>query len=255
MSSPRRDDGEDVLEGLPRGSPRKFQTTHWSLIAVVRQGTASEAHEALSTLCRLYWYPLYAFTRRQGRGPEDARDLVQGFFMRMLEKNDLAAVDRQRGRFRSWLLSSLKHYLSNEWDRERAQKRGSGLTPVSIDAEDAEGRYQHEPSHSLTPEKLYERRWALTLLEHVLSTLEQECARLGRQQLFEKLRGTLTGDVEKQPYAKVGETLKMSEDAVKLAAYRLRGRYRELLRAEIAQTVEQPEDIDDELRLLLVSLE
>ncbi|HZH13268.1 MAG TPA: sigma-70 family RNA polymerase sigma factor [Archangium sp.] len=255
MSSPTRDNGEDALEGLPRAIPRKFSTTRWSLILAAGQGTASEAHEALSTLCTLYWYPLYAFTRRQGRGPKDARDLVQGFFTRLLEKNDLAAVDRQRGRFRAWLLTSLKHYLVNEWDRERAQKRGGGLTPLSIDTEDAEGRYQHEPSHGLTPEKLYERRWALTLLEHVLSTLEQECAQLGRQPLFEKLRGTLTGDTVKVPYAEVAGALGMSEGSVKVAAHRLRGRYRELLRAEIAQTVERPEDVDDEIRLLLVSLE
>jgi RNA polymerase sigma-70 factor (ECF subfamily) len=219
------------------------------------QGTPSEAHEALSTLCGLYWYPLYAFTRRQGREAEDARDSVQGFFTRLLEKNDLAAVDRQRGRFRAWLLASLKHYLANEWNRERAQKRGGGLTSLSIDTETAEGRYQHEPSHDLTPEKLYERRWALTLLEHVLSTLEQECARIGKQPLFEKLRGTLTGNVEQAPYAEVARTLDMSEQAVKVAVHRLRGRYRELLRAEIAQTVERPEDIEDEIRLLLLSLE
>lgn len=255
MSAPTRDTGEDALERLPRASPRKFSTTRWSLVLAAGQGTPSEAHEALSTLCRLYWYPLYAFTRRQGRGPEDARDLVQGFFTRLLEKNELADVDRQRGRFRTWLLASLKHYLINEWDKERAQKRGGGLMPLSIDAETAEGLYQHEPSHDLTPEKLYERRWALTLLEHVLSTLEQECARLGRQPLFEKLRGTLTGDAGQLRYAEVGEALGMSEGAVKVAAHRLRGRYRELLREEIAQTVERPEDIEDEIRLLLVSLE
>ncbi|HEX5745721.1 MAG TPA: sigma-70 family RNA polymerase sigma factor [Archangium sp.] len=255
MTAPTRDNGEDALEGLPRPSPRKFSTTRWSLVLAAGHGTSSEAHEALSTLCKLYWYPLYAFTRRQGRGPEDARDSVQGFFTRLLEKNDLADVDRQRGRFRSWLLASLKHYLANEWDRERAQKRGGGLTGLSIDAETAEGLYQHEPSHDLTPEKLYQRRWTLTLLERVLSTLEQECARLGKQRLFEKLRGNLTGDVEKIPHAQVAGTLGMSEDAVKIAAHRLRGRYRELLREEIAQTVERPEDIEDEIRLLLVSLE
>ena len=255
MSSPTRDNGEDVLEGLPQASPRKFSTTRWSLIIAVKQGTTPEAREALSTLCTLYWYPLYAFTRRQGRGPEDARDLVQGFFTRLLEKNDLATVDRQRGRFRTWLLASLKHYLANEWDRERTQKRGGGLTPLSINAETAEGLYQHEPSHDLTPEKLYERRWALTLLERVLSTLEQDCARLNRQALFEKLRGTLTGDVGQARYAEVAEALGMSEMAVKVAAHRLRVRYGELLQAEIAQTVEQPGDIDDEIRLLLLSLE
>lgn len=255
MTSPSRDSDEDARKGPPREGPRKFSTTRWSLILAAGQGTTSGAHEALSTLCGLYWYPLYAFTRRQGREPEDARDLVQGFFTRLLERNDLATVDRQRGRFRAWLLASLDHYLANEWNRERSQKRGGGLSFLSIDAKAAEGRYQHEPSHGLTPEKLYERRWALTLLEHVLSTLEEECTRLGKRPLFEKLRGTLTGEVGQVRYTEVAGTLGMSPGAVKVAAHRLRGRYRELLRAEIAQTVEQPEEIDDEIRLLLVSLE
>jgi RNA polymerase sigma-70 factor (ECF subfamily) len=223
-------------------------------VLAVRQGTPSESRAALSTLCALYWYPLYAFTRRQGHGPEDACDLVQGFFTRLLEKNQLAVVDRQRGRFRSWLLASLKHYLSNEWDREQALKRGGGQAPLPIDAENAEGRYGLEPSHGLTPERLYERRWALTLLEHVLSSLEDECARLGKQRLFEKLRGTLAGDVEQVAYPQVAEALGMSPGAVRVAAHRLRGRYRELLRAEIAQTVERPEDIDDEIQQLLAAL-
>ncbi len=219
------------------------------------QGSPSEAREALSTLCMLYWYPLYAFTRRQGHGPDDACDLVQGFFTRLLEKNGLAAVDRQRGRFRSWLLASLKHYLANEWDREQALKRGGGQLPLSIDTEIAEGRYGLEPSHHLTPERLYERRWALTLLEHVLSALEDEYARLGKRTLFERLRGTLVGDMSQVPYSQVAEALGMSPGAVRVAAHRLRSRYCALLRAEIAQTVERPEEIDDELRLLLSALE
>jgi RNA polymerase sigma factor (sigma-70 family) len=255
MPSPIRESGEGVPERHPEADPRKFSTTRWSLVLAAGQGTTPEAREALSTLCALYWYPLYAFTRRHGCAPEDSRDRVQGFFTRLLEKNDLAAVDRQRGRFRSWLLSSLEHYLANEWDRERARKRGGAQPLLSIDAEAAEGRYGLEPSHTLTPEKLYERRWALTLLEHVLSTLEEECTRLGRQELFEKLRGTLAGDADQLPYAEVAEALGMSPGAVKMAAHRLRGRYRELLRAEIAQTVERPEDIDDEIRLLLAALE
>lgn len=252
MSSPMG--GEGALKGRLEPGPRKFSTTRWSLILAASQGTTSESREALSLLCALYWYPLYAFTRRQGRGPEDACDLVQGFFTGLLEKNHLAAVDRQRGRFRSWLLASLKHHLANEWDREQALKRGGGHTPLSIDVEAAEGRYGLEPSHDLTPERLYERRWALTLLEHVLSRLEEECTRLGKRPLFEQLRGTLAGDVNQVPYPQVAEALGMSPGAVKVAAHRLRGRYRELLRAEIAQTVERTEDIDDEIRLLLAAL-
>ncbi len=255
MSAPTRDNGEDALEGLPRAHPRKFSTTRWSLVLAAGQGTPSEAHEALSTLCGLYWYPLYAFTRRQGREAEDARDSVQGFFTRLLEKNDLAAVDRQRGRFRSWLLASLKHYLVNEWNRERAQKRGGGQTPISIDGATAEGLYSLELSHDLTPERLYERRWALTLLEHVLASLAAECARLGKQPLFESLRGTLAGDTGQRSYPELARELGMSPGAVKVAAHRLRGRYRELLRTEIAQTVDHPDEVDDEIRLLLAALD
>jgi RNA polymerase sigma-70 factor (ECF subfamily) len=250
-----RGSGEDAPGGLLERGPRKFSTTRWSLILTASQGSTPEARDALSSLCQLYWYPLYAFTRRQGHPPEDSRDLVQGFFTRLLEKNDLAAVDPQRGRFRSWLLASLKHYLANEWDREQAQKRGGGQTFISIDSEAAEGLYGLEPSHELTPERLYERRWALTLLEHVLATLANECAQLGKQALFERLRGTLAGDSEQVAYPRVAEELGMSPGAVKVAAHRLRGRYRELLRAEISQTVERPEDVDDEIRLLLAALD
>jgi len=235
--------------------PRKFSTTRWSLILTASQGSAAEARDALSSLCRLYWYPLYAFTRRQGHPPEDSQDLVQGFFTRMLEKNHLAAVDRQRGRFRSWLLASLKHYLANEWDREQALKRGGVQTLISIYSVTAEGLYGLEPAHGLTPEKLYERRWALTLLEHVLASLASECAERGKQVLFEKLRGTLAGDSEQVVYSQVAEELGMSSEAVKVAVHRLRKRYQQLLRAEIAQTVEHPDEVDDEIRLLLAALD
>lgn len=248
MSSPIQEHG-----GEP--APRKFSTTRWSLILAASQGSTPEAHEALSSLCALYWYPLYAFTRHQGYSPEDAQDRVQGFFTRLLEKNDLAAVDRQRGRFRSWLLAALKHYLVNEWDREHAQKRGGGQTLISIDGATAEGRYSLELSHDLSPEKLYERRWALTLLEHVLATLAAECARLGKQVLFETLRGTLAGGVEQGAYPQLARELGMTPGAVKVAAHRLRGRYRELLRLEISQTVQHPEEVDDEIRLLLAALD
>ena len=248
MSSPIQDPG-----GEP--APRKFSTTRWSLILAASQGSTPEAHEALSSLCALYWYPLYAFTRHQGHSPEDAQDLVQGFFILLLERNDLAAVDRQRGRFRSWLLASLKHYLANEWKREHAQKRGGGQTPISIDGATAEGMYSLELSHDLTPERLYDRRWALALLEHVLGSLAAECARLGKQPLFETLRGTLAGDTGQRAYPELARELGMSPGAVKVAVHRLRGRYRELLRTEIAQTVEHPEEIDDEIRMLLAALD
>lgn len=236
-------------------SPGRFSTTRWSLVLAVRQGEASEVREALSTLCTLYWYPLYAFVRRRGYGPEDAHDRVQGFFTQLLEKNPLAVPDPHRGRFRSWLLGSLKHYLSNERDRENALKRGGGQHLLSLEWGAAEARFVHEPVEVLTPERAYERRWAVTLLEHVLTLLCDEYHRAGRGALFDSLKGLLTGAAREASYQEIAESLDLSAGAVKVAAHRLRARYRALLREEIAQTVERAEDVDDELRLLLSSLE
>jgi len=230
----------------------KMPSTRPSLLLAARLPSA-EGKEALATLCRLYWYPLYAFVRRRGRGTDEAHDLTQGFFTRLLEREDLHAVDPKRGRFRSWLLSSMTHFLANEWDREQTQKRGGGQVIVSIDTEDAEGRYLAEPSHDLTPEKLYERKWALALLERVLAILGAEYARKGKAALFGKLEGTLTGDGS-APYAQVARELTMSEGAVKVAAYWLRCRYQALLRAEVADTLERPEDVDDEISVLVAAV-
>lgn len=238
------------------GSPRlrRFTTTRWSLIAAAGRRATPEAREALSTLCQLYWYPAYAFVRRQVHGAEEARDLTQDFFARLLEKNDLATVDRRRGRFRAWLLGSLKHHLANERDRARAQKRGGGRAPLPIDGEEAEGRYRLELSHDLSPDKLFERRWALALLEHVLAALRDECEAQGKRPLFEQLKGLLAGGQREQPLEMLARELGMTPGAVKVAAHRLRRRYRELLRAEVAQTVERPEEVNDELRDLLAAL-
>ena len=229
----------------------RFETTRWSLILTARQGVTREARVALAELCQIYWYPLYAFVRRQGHAAEEARDLTQGFFTRLLEKNQLAVTDRERGRFRSWLCASLKHYLANEWDRERAHKRGGGQTLVSLDATAAEGQYQLEPSHELTPERLFERRWALAVLERVLDLLRDECTRAGKGVLFAQLKDNLVGEAGEASYKHLATVLDSTPGAVKVAAHRLRRRYRELLRQEIAQTVGGPEDIDDELRALL----
>jgi RNA polymerase sigma-70 factor (ECF subfamily) len=233
---------------------RQFATTRWSLVLATRQGSTPEAHEALSSLCQLYWYPLYAFIRRQGHGPDDAHDLAQGFFTALLEKNQFAIADPQRGRFRSWLLASLQHYLSNARDRERTLKRGGGQPPLSLDVPMAERQYHQEPAHELTPERLFERHWALGLLERVLATLHAECARNGKGPLFDKLKGTLAGEANEASYQQLAAELGSSPGAVKVAAHRLRRRYRELLREEIAHTVDRPEDVDDELRTLLASL-
>jgi len=235
--------------------PQRFETTRWSLVLAARQGSTPEAHEALSTLCQLYWSPLYAFIRRQGHGPEEAHDLAQGFFTRMLEKNQLVIADRQRGRFRSWLLASLQHYLSNAHDAERALKRGGGQELLSLDSVAAENEYRIlEPAHDVTPERLFERQWALALLERVLATLREEYLRTGKGALFDMLKAMLQGEVGESSYQELAAGLGCSPGALKVAAHRLRRRYRELLREEIAQTVESPEEIDDELRNLLLAL-
>lgn len=233
---------------------QRFATTRWSLVLTARQGFTTEAREALSSLCQLYWYPLYAFIRRKGHGTDEAHDLAQGFFTRLLEKNQFAVADPQRGRFRSWLLASLQHYLANEWDRTNTLKRGGGQVPLSLDAAAAEGQYQLELSHELTPERFFERRCALALLERVLATLRDECAHRGREQLFDKLKDTLVGEASESSYQQIAAELGSSPGAVKVAAHRLRRRYRELLREEIAQTVASPEDVEDELRMLLTAL-
>ena len=244
--------------GSPPAGPRHFATTRWTLIAAAGKTATPEARKALSELCRLYWYPLYAFVRRRGYDADEALDLTQGFFTRLIEKNDLAAADPARGRFRSWLLASVKHFLSNEWDRASAQKRGGGRAVYSldIDADDAERRYRHEPSHSLTPERIFDRRWALTTLEQALGELERHSAAEGKAALFEALRPTLTSNAtgDATPYRDVAERLGMTEGAVKVASHRLRQKYRDLLRRGIAETVKSPEEVDDEIRDLFAAL-
>jgi len=210
------------------------------------------AHAALSTLCRAYWYPLYAYVRRQGSSPHDAQDLTQEFFARLIEKGWLDAVARERGRFRSFLLAAMKHFLANERDKAQAQKRGGGVIWLSIDDAIAEGRYREEPIETATAEKLFERRWACTLLEQVLARLREEMVEAGKDAHFEMLKGCLAG--EKPRHAEIAAQLGMTEGAVKVAVHRLRDRYRALIRAEIAQTVAHPSEIDDELRHLFAAL-
>jgi RNA polymerase sigma factor (sigma-70 family) len=229
----------------------KFPTTRWSLI-VAAAGTSAGRRAALAELCKLYWPPAYAFVRRSGHGPEDALDLTQSFFARMLEHNDLASFDPQRGRFRSWLLGALKNFLANERRHAQAQKRGGGAALLPIDALDAERRYAREPADLLTPERVYERRWALTLLEHVLGRLEQEHAAQDKGERFERLKGFLVGD--EPSYEALASQLGESAGALRVQVHRLRRRYRDLLRDEIAETVEDPAGVDDELRHLLAAL-
>lgn len=230
--------------------PRDFRTTHWSVVLAAGQGSAPEATDALARLCRAYWYPLYVYVRRQGHAPPDAEDLTQEFFARLLEKRLFAFADRERGRFRTFLLTALKHFLVNEWEKARAVQRGGRCAFVSLQEENAAERFQAEPSDGTTPEKAYEKRWAATLLEVVLRHLRVEADASGRRALFDKLKDYLWGEAGAITYVSIASELSLTPTAVKVAAHRLRQRFREVLRAEIAQTLAREEDIDDELRHL-----
>ncbi len=218
-------------------------------------GTDSqEARRALAALCEAYWYPIYAFVRRQGCSAEDAADLTQGYLLQLLEKGALKGLRPEVGRFRSFLFASIKHFLSNERDRARALKRGGGRTPFSLDAEAAESRYRIEPADGLTPEKLFERRWATAVLQRAMVRMRSEIADSGDAGRFERLKAYLTGDDPEPAYRTVAAELGMTESAVGVAVHRLRRRFGESLRAEIAETVADPREIDEEIRYLLASL-
>jgi RNA polymerase sigma-70 factor (ECF subfamily) len=233
----------------------RFATTRWSVVLTAREGDPSLAHEALATLCGLYWFPLYAYVRGRGASPEEAEDLTQGFFAHLLEKEALKRVDPAKGRFRSFLLASLRNFLSDERARETAKKRGGGATPVSLDAEEAEGRYSLEPAHGLTPERLFERQWALAVIEQALGRLSERYARTGKEAQFEALKVFLSGEKRPVPYAEIAQQLGMTELAVKVAVHRLRKRFRDVLREKIAHTVGDEKEIDSELRALYAALE
>jgi RNA polymerase sigma-70 factor (ECF subfamily) len=235
-------------------SPHGFATTQWSLVASAGKPGTKEASEALSDLCHRYWYPLYAYVRRRVSQVSEAQDLTQEFFARLLEKNALAKAAPERGRFRNFLLASLNNFLANEWDRANAQKRGGGSQPLSLDLNEGESRLTIEPAHNLTPERLYEREWTLTLLRLAMDRLQTECESAGKSRQFELLKGALAGEASSGSYAAAATELEMTEEAIRQAAHRLRRRYREILRAEVAQTVSEPGEIDEELRSLLTTL-
>ena len=226
-----------------------FHTTHWTVVLAARRGDDTSARGALASLCATYWYPLYAFIRRRGYESHAAEDLTQEFFTRLLAKAWLAGVDPQRGKFRAFLLATLKHFLANEQDREHAQRRGGGQTLLPLDSGDAETRYRLEPADSATPEKAFERQWALAVLEQVLARLQAEAAADGKAALFAALQPFLVGD-RGRTYAAAAQALGLTEGALKVAVHRLRRRYRELLREEIAHTVADPAEIEDEIRYL-----
>ena len=232
-----------------------FAATRWSIVlAAGNWQSATSARRAMRDLAALYWFPLYAYLRRKGHASAPAQDLVQGFFLHLLEHDALATIDRSKGKFRSFLLACLNNFLANERDQALAQKRGGGQTPLSLDTSDAESRYASEPPDNLTPERAYERRWAWGILDHVLAQLRATYHAAGKGALFDALKGTLTSSADAPDYDRLAAELRMTKSALQVAAHRLRRRYRELLRDQIAQTVASPDLIDDEIAYLLSCL-
>jgi RNA polymerase sigma-70 factor (ECF subfamily) len=227
-----------------------FATTHWSVVLAARDPDSADAQAALARLCQTYWYPVYCCVRRHGRSPEDAQDLTQAFFAKLIEKKQISLADRERGRFRTFLLRSLENFLKNEHEKATSQKRGGGQEIISLDVALAEDRYQAEPSTELGPEQLFERKWASTLINETMNHLRRELSVTGREELFDQLEPHLWGDDTSTPYSAIATRLHMTIVAVRVTLHRLRSRYRALLRDEIAQTIAEPAEIDDEMRRL-----
>lgn len=232
-----------------------FKTTRWTAVRAAGSGEGETAATALEELCRAYWFPLYAFVRRHGHSPEDAQDLTQDFFARFLGKNYFARADQERGKFRTFLLASLKHFLQEDWRRGARLKRGGGERPISLDAAEAESRLAAEPGFEAAPDRCFDRCWAEALLQRVHSRLQQDYARTGREAVFQNLQRLLWGQEPEHSYAAMGARLNMNEGAVKVAALRLRRRFRDLLREEVRACVATAADVDDELRHLLSVLQ
>jgi RNA polymerase sigma-70 factor (ECF subfamily) len=243
-------EGSEPPAPAPAG---RFATTRWSLVLAAGHRSSPESDRALAALCSAYWYPLYAHARRRGLGADEAEDRTQSFFARLLEKGDLAVADRRRGRFRAFLLAAFDHFLANEWDKAHALRRGGGRPVLSLDRASAESRLGLEPAHASTPERLFDRRWALTVLDHALTRLRDESHADGKGDLFDALAPALAGD-RATPYAALADRVGMKEGAVKVAVHRLRARAREILRQEVAETVDSPDEVDDELRQLFAAL-
>ncbi|MHC4741406.1 MAG: RNA polymerase sigma factor [Planctomycetota bacterium] len=243
------------MKDTPFFGPGQFATTHWSLVGAARgdEVSQSRAREALESLCRSYWYPLYAFVRSRGYSATDSEDLTQAFFARIIETGGFASADRERGRFRSYLLGAMKHFLANEWHRAKAQKRGGGVRFIEFDKFDPEGRYAGISAQSENPEQIFDREWALETVAGALKTLREEMTGRGKGEQFDALKGSLTGE-EELPREEIAARLNISEDAVKVAVHRLRRRYRKLLRATIAETVSSEGDLEDEMRYLIAVL-
>lgn len=250
---------ENGASGSPIGQTTQsgaaaFATTHWSVV-LTAQDQSPEADAALERLCRIYWWPLYGFVRRSGYDPEEAQDLTQGFFAVLLEHRDLDAVRREKGRLRSYLLVSLKNFLAKARRREMAVKRGEGRALVPLDELLIRERAALEPADMLSADRIYERRWALTLLEQVLTRLQEDYRVAGNEMLFAQLKELLAGEPDRRSQADIAKSLGMTENAVKQAFHRLRKRYRELLCEEIAHTIAVPGDVEDELRHFIAVLQ
>jgi DNA-directed RNA polymerase specialized sigma24 family protein len=228
-----------------------FRTTHWSVVLAAREQDDSSAQAAMAKLCSAYWYPLYAFVRRQGLGPHDAEDLTQEFFCRVLEKNSLRNVQPAGGRFRSFLLVCLKHFLANERERAQAQRRGGGQSLIPLDGGEAETRYSLEPADKVTPEVLFEKHWAFAVLDHAMQALEQEFASKEKSGAFEELKGFLPGGQAGPSRAELAAKRGISASAVDVAIHRLRQRFGALLREQVAQTVASPDEVEEEIRYLI----
>ena len=242
------------MRDTPDPGPREFNTTHWSLVGTAQSDEANrtQARRALEELCRAYWYPLYAFVRNRGYSSFDAQDLTQSFLVEFIETGGFASADRERGRFRTYLLGAMKHFLANEWHRARRQKRGGGLNLLEWDALDPEARYALEPAQSANPDLGYDREWASELIARARERLRAELEAGGKGELFEALKGSLSSDESSR--SETAARLGMTEGALKAAVHRLRQRYRGLLRAEIAETVNTRAEIDDEMRYLVAIL-
>jgi RNA polymerase sigma-70 factor (ECF subfamily) len=228
----------------------EFPTTHWSVVLAAADEESPQATQALEQLCRTYWYPLYVYVRRRGHSPEDAQDLTQGFFAHLLSRDFLRGVGPKKGQFRSFLLACLKHYLADEWKKAHRTIRGGHQPHFALESQSAEDRYRLEPVDRMDAESLYERRWAVTLMERVLQRLREQSVAAGKSNAFDALQGFLLGDEDVETYAQTAAKLGLTEGAVKVAVHRLRERYRELFREEIAQTVSEPKQIEEEMRYL-----
>ncbi len=244
----------DTPRSPAAGGPRAFTTTHWSVVQAVAGGDTEPAREALEKLCRAYWFPVHAYVRRKGYSEEEALDLTQEFFAQTIARDHLRLADRTKGKFRGFLLSTLDYFLAREWNRAHRQKRGGQFRFISLDAPPPEDRGALEPADRDTPETIFLRQWALTVLKQAMAALEAECGANGKAAFFQEAKSLLSGERDGGVYARISRNLAMSEGAARVAVHRLRQRYGELLRREVAHTVSSEEEVDEELRFLFRAL-